>query len=170
MIESAAPEVEVRRDGALVDRSVLGAALPVDPGAHTITASAPGKEPWSSAITVAAGPGTTTVRVPALALAPVAAPEPAKAAPVVVADPAPKAAEGVEHAAQGGARCRRSGVVGVVIGAVFGAMTLSKTSAAKGHCSADDPPQCDPEGLTLYGDAKTTANVSNVAMGVGGRR
>lgn len=169
VIESAAPEVEVRRDGALVDRSVLGTALPVDPGAHTLTASAPGHEPWSSSITVAARPGTTTVRVPALTLTPVAAPPPPPTpAASAAAAPAPRAAEGWSTQRKVALGVGGAGVVGVVIGAVFGAMTLSKTSAAKGHCSTTEPPQCDPEGLTLYGDAKTTANVSNVAMGVGG--
>src|SRR6185369_5871153 len=57
VIESAAPDVEVRRDGAVVDRGVLGTALPVDPGAHAITASAAGKEPWSGSVTIEAGPG-----------------------------------------------------------------------------------------------------------------
>lgn len=170
VIESESPDVEVRRDGAPVDRSVLGAALPVDPGAHAITASAAGKEPWSSSVTIAAGPGTTTVRVPALTPSPVAAaPTPAvPTAPVVAAELAPKPAEGWSTQRKVGLGVGGAGVVGVVIGAVFGAMTLSKTSAAKEHCSTDDPPQCDPEGLTLYGDAKTTANVSNVALAVGG--
>lgn len=169
VIESAAPEVEVRRDGAPLDRSVLGAALPVDPGEHAITASAPGKEPWSSSITIAAGPGTTTVRVPALALAPVAAtPAPTPTAPVAGAEPASKPAVGWSTQRKVALGVGGVGVVGVVVGAVFGAMTLSKTSAAKGHCSEAEPPQCYPEGLALHGDAKTTANVSNVAMAVGG--
>ncbi|MFS8070535.1 MAG: hypothetical protein ACMG6S_29575 [Byssovorax sp.] len=170
VIESAAPDVEVRRDGALVDRSVLGAALPVDPGEHAITASAPGKEPWSSAITIAVGPGTTTVRVPALTLSPVAAAPPVatSTAPAVAADPALKPAEGWSTQRKVALGVGGAGVVGVVVGAVFGAMTLSKTGAAKGHCSEAEPPQCDQEGLTLHGDAKTTANVSNVAMAVGG--
>jgi len=168
VIESAAPDAEVRRDGVAVDQNLLGTALPVDPGAHTITASAAGKEPWSSSITLEAGPGTTTVRVPALtpaAVAKVEAPPPVATIPTAQ-EAKPEAGWSTQRNVALGVG--GVGVAGVVLGAVFGAMTLSKTSAAKDHCSATTPPQCDPEGLTLYGDANTTANVSNVGLAVGG--
>ena len=169
VIESAAADVEVRRDGAVIDRGVLGTALPVDPGVHAITASAVGKEPWSGSVSVAPGPGTTTLRVPALeavAVAPIAAVTPLVGATESAVGPAPapgwstqrKVALGV-----GGV-----GLVGIVVGSVFGAMTLSKVSGTKDHCSAGEKPLCDPAGLKLYDDSKTTANVSNVALAVGG--
>lgn len=165
-IESAAVEVEVRRDGIVLDRSVLGAALPVDPGAHVISASAAGKEPWSSSITIEAGPGTTTVRVPALASAAVAATS--AAAVAIPAAHEAKAATGWSTQRKVAIGVGAAGAAGLVVGAVFGAMTLSKTSATTGHCSTDEKPKCDEEGLTLYADANTTANVSNVALAVGG--
>jgi hypothetical protein len=171
VIESAAPEIdlEVRRDGVGIDRGVLGTALPVDPGPHAITASAPGKEAWSGSVTVPSGPGTTTVRVPALipaATAPIAAATPpaSAAAPTPGPTPAPgwstqrKVAIGVGAA----------GLAGIVVGSVFGVMTLSKTGSAKDHCSTEVTPHCDPAGQKLYSDATTTANVSNAAMAVGG--
>jgi hypothetical protein len=170
VIEAAGPESEVRRDGVLVDRSVLGTALPVDPGEHAVTASAAGREPWSGSVTVAAGPGTTTLRVPALA--------PAAAAPVAAATPpvggakepatGPTPAPGWSTQRKVGVGVGAAGLAGIVVGSVFGAITLSKTSAGNQHCSTGDKPFCDPDGLSSLKGATTTANVSNVALAVGG--
>lgn len=170
VIESAAAEVEVRRDGVAVDRGVLGTALPVDPGSHTITASAAGKEPWSSTIAVEAGPGTMTVRVPALVPVAVAvvAVAPAAAKPGAEAAPAVKADAGWSTQRKVAIGVGAVGVASVVVGSVFGAMTLSKVSATEGHCSKAVKPDCDAEGFKLFGDAGTTANVSNVGLAVGG--
>jgi serine/threonine-protein kinase len=170
VIESAAADVEVRRDGAVVDRGVLGTALPVDPGAHAITASAVGRETWSGSVLVAPGAGTTTLRVPALeaaAAAPIAAvtPPPGAAEPAA-AGPAPAPGWSMQRKVAVGVGA--VGLAGIVVGSVFGAMTLSKTGAGKSHCSTEVTPHCDPEGRKLYADATTTANVSNVAMAVGG--
>ena len=167
-IESAAPDVEVRRDGVVVDPSLLGTALPVDPGPHAITASAPGKEPWSTSVTIEAGPSATTARVPALTPSPVAdAPAPAPAPAATLAPTTPEAGWSTQRKVALGVG--GVGVAGVVVGAVFGAMTLSKTSATQGHCSkTPTETQCDREGLALYSDANTTANVSNIGFAVGG--
>jgi serine/threonine-protein kinase len=168
VIESAAADVEVRRDGAVVDRGVLGTALPVDPGAHAITASAVGRETWSGSVLVAPGAGTTTLRVPAL--------EAAAAAPIAAVTPPPGAAEPAAAGPAPGWSMQRKvgvgvgavGLAGIVVGSVFGAMTLSKTGAGNGHCSTGDKPFCDADGLSLLKGATTTANVSNVALAVGG--
>jgi hypothetical protein len=167
-IDSSEPNVEVRRDGVVVDRGVLGTALPVDPGAHAITASAAGREPWSGSVTVEAGPGTTTVRVPALVAAAVTPPPPSAAVTPPASEAPVKAAPGWSTQRKVGLGVGAAGLAGVVVGSVFGVMTLSKVSAGKGHCSTAETPLCDPDGVKLYGDAKTTANVSNVAMAVGG--
>lgn len=170
VIESAAPDVEVRRDGSVIDRGLLGTALPVDPGAHAISASAAGREPWSTTVTVEAGPATTTVRVPALTpspAAPVAATTPS-VVPATATPPAPAAARAWSTQRKIALGVGGVGLAGVVVGSVFGAITLSKTSATKDHCSTATPPRCDPTGLSLFSDAKTTANVSNVGLAVGG--
>jgi hypothetical protein len=168
-ITAAEGGVEVQRDGVVVDPGLLGTALPVDPGAHTISATAAGKEPWSLAITVAAGPGTMTVSVPALTAAAVAKAAAASEA-AVYAPPAEAAAapSGWSRQRTAGLILGGGGVVSVVLGSVFGALTLSKTGEARKQCSAAHPPQCSKDGLKLYTDAETTANVSNVWMGLGG--
>ena len=53
--------LQIRRDGALVADAVRGVPVPVDPGAHVISATAPGRRAWST--TIGLSPGTTTVSV-----------------------------------------------------------------------------------------------------------
>ena len=76
---SDAAGLEVKLDGLSLRRAAWGVATPVDPGAHVLEASAPGRAPWSIQITLQAsqrkavdvpvlgslaaerGPGTSTV-------------------------------------------------------------------------------------------------------------
>ena len=51
---SAVPGLEIRRDGAVMLQAELDSALPVDPGSHTLEASAPGKQRWSTTVQIAA--------------------------------------------------------------------------------------------------------------------
>jgi hypothetical protein len=61
------PHLEVQRDGTPLDKAIWGVPLPVDPGEHVLTATAPGKKPWESKIVVALASKTVEVTVPALA-------------------------------------------------------------------------------------------------------
>src|SRR5262245_38236702 len=55
----------LRRDG--IDLTLfVGHELPVDPGDHVITASAPHRVEWKTTVTIAAEPTTTQLEVPAL--------------------------------------------------------------------------------------------------------
>jgi hypothetical protein len=61
---SSSPEgLEVRRDGIVVDAADWGQAIPVDPGSHRITATAPGKVRWVTTVQ-SIERGTTRVDVP----------------------------------------------------------------------------------------------------------
>src|SRR4051812_19520843 len=68
----------VARDGAQVAAGAPGAALYVDPGVHTITASAPGFEVFRQTIALVEGEAAT-VAIPALVAVPVRATVPAPA-------------------------------------------------------------------------------------------
>ena len=57
-IPDAPAGLEVRCDGVRVDPADLGAAIPVDPGKHRITATAPGRQRWVT--TVQSGERTTS--------------------------------------------------------------------------------------------------------------
>jgi hypothetical protein len=54
------PGLEVRRDGAGIDTTMLGVGVPVDPGKHQVEARAPGKKTWSKEVEVPAGGGSAT--------------------------------------------------------------------------------------------------------------
>jgi len=168
--ENRGPGLQIRRDGKAVDPGLLGSAVPVDPGSHAIEATQPGKEAWTTTIQIEAKPGVTTVRVPVLAPAaapaevtgPVAAPVPGEAAPNAPSftwTPQRRAGVGVGSV----------GIAGALLGAIAGGLTLSKAGEAKSHCQPMGiATACDPTGLSLRGDARTLANVANVALGVGG--
>jgi serine/threonine-protein kinase len=160
LVLDVAPEnrtagVEIRRDGRVIDPGAWTSAIPIDPGTHEIEASGAGRQAWKATITVAAKPGTQTVAVPALAAAPAARDMRGDARPFW-------GGQRVAGVAVGGA-----GIVGLVVGAVFGIKTLGKTSDARAHCSSTHP-YCDPTGLQLQSDAATTAKVADAAIIVGG--
>jgi hypothetical protein len=62
--------LEVRRDGMLIPESVRGVAVAVDPGPHVLSATAPGRRPWSAQIGLASGSATVTVTIPHLEVDP----------------------------------------------------------------------------------------------------
>ena len=154
--------LEIKRDDSVLGRPEWGTALPVDPGAHVVRASAPGFKEWTT--TVEAKPETKalTVSVPKL-------------------EPAP--AGQAESAGNAGDRKRAgdwplqrtlalvavgAGVVSVGAGAVFGFQAKSKLddSNADGHCRADD--HCDAIGVQLRSDAKDAATMSTIFFAAGG--
>jgi hypothetical protein len=146
--------LEVRKDGELVGEGSWGSALPTDPGAHTIEASAPAHKAWSTVVRVETSGAGASVEIPRLE---------ALAGPPGVGTLTPFwGPQRIAGAAVGGV-----GLVGLVVGAAFGVVTFQKTSDAKPYCSATLP-YCTQAGITLENDAKTTANVSNAAFAIGG--
>jgi hypothetical protein len=59
-VPNVVPGLEVKRDAVAIDAGTFGAAIPVDPGAHRITATAPGKPRWVTTVHCTEG---TTARV-----------------------------------------------------------------------------------------------------------
>lgn len=128
------------------------------PGAHVVEAAKVGKLSWRTTVTIETGARATTVQVPALVDAPATPPEAAAGTRPFWG---PQRIVGV---AVGGA-----GVVGVVVGAVFGGITFGKVSASKanGNCTPNLS-TCNAVGEQLQHDANTTASVSNAAFAIGG--
>ena len=83
------PGLTLELDDAALGVAVIGAAMPIDPGPHTIVAKAPGKKPWSQRIEIGAVADSRMLSIPPLEDAPA---EPVAPAPVVVA-PAPSLTE-----------------------------------------------------------------------------
>ena len=66
LVPRVVPGLEVHRDGELVESGRFGAAIPVDPGPHRVTATAPGYEPTSVEVTLGPRADAQTVTLPEL--------------------------------------------------------------------------------------------------------
>ena len=153
------PGIEVKWDGKLFGEGSWGTAIPVDSGDHTLEASAPGKKSWSGKVTVRSAGGTMTAEVPVFAEAAV---EPAATA---AAAPAPA---GWSTQRTVGIAVGAAGIVGIVVGSVFGAKAMSADSDSHAHCVAPEFTRCDPQGIQLGKDAFSAATGSTVGFLLGG--
>ncbi|MEO8899984.1 MAG: tetratricopeptide repeat protein [Polyangiaceae bacterium] len=164
-----ATALEIHRDDVLVQPAELGSAIPVDPGPHTIEASAPGKQKWSSTIEVGGDSSKLTVDVPVLAPAGTQAAAPATApAPTAAADTSTKApAHAGSSQRTAGVVAAAVGVVGLGFGTFFGLQAGSDWSKAKSDCT-NYPKGCGQQSSSLQSSAKSKATVSTVAFIAGG--
>ncbi|AKU95232.1 hypothetical protein AKJ09_01896 [Labilithrix luteola] len=162
-ITSEEPTVDVTLDGNALDPAVLGTALPVDPGKHTVEASTKGKKPFSTTIDVSERSKSSAVEIPRLevdesAKADMAKP-PADYAPAetTTSDGKPQRILGLVAIG--------AGVVGLGVGGYFGLRTNSKWSEAQEHCKGVD---CDATGVDLAQVAKNDGTISTIAFIAGG--
>jgi serine/threonine-protein kinase len=149
----AASTLTVRRDDLVLDRSLWGVAVPIDPGDHSLVVSAHGKRPYTETIHIPARPGArVTVAVPALADLP-ARELPSPAAPV--RDPGWRGQQIAGVALVG------VGLAGLVSGSALGLSAIARNNSAAPHCRGDD---CDPRGVALRSDALRAGTASTAAF------
>lgn len=176
-VERRVPGVEVRRDGVVVPLDEMGSAFPIDPGVHTVSASAPGREAWSVSIQVGTLPIATTVNVPLLEPARPTTPTPAAATAddVTTADSSVTSSSTFANvpstpaASPSGVRIAAisAGALGVAAIAVGGFLGLNAKSTYDrsnddGHCDARN--QCDAVGRDARADASSQAMASTLAF------
>jgi hypothetical protein len=162
------PGLVVKRDGETVGRPGWGTPIPVDPGPHSIEASAPGRRSWQSQAVVEGPAAKASIEVPPLLedkSAPVPAP-PGPAAPLPAATPAapPPSSPGSTQRVLGVV----TGVVGlggIAVGSVFGLIAKGHQSDAGPHCNGT---VCDTSGLSDLSDARSAATVSTIGFIAGG--
>jgi hypothetical protein len=158
----------VRRDGTVVGPALFGSPIPVDPGEHTVEASAPGKTPWKGNVTVGATGAAESIAIPALVDAGVPVVTPSAAPP-----PAPLAEtpgdRAMSHSAQPvlGWTAVGAGVVGLVIGGIFVGQRSSKLSTRNAICASGDPNQCPPGSQARVNDLTDQARSANTVATVG---
>ncbi len=161
------PELKVERDGELVEGPSFGTKLPVDPGRHALSASAPGHKPWTKSFELKPNGDVQELVIPKLeadASAPVAhAPSASAAATGAVEAPPPppprKKAPVLGYVVGG------AGVVLTGVGAVVGLSAMSKYKAADDACPSHKG--CAPSVGDDYSSAKSQANIANIAIGLG---
>lgn len=158
-VPSPVGDIVVKLDGTPIGEAAWGTPVPLDPGAHELEATAPGFADWSAPFEVPAGPHRMSVEVPKLdrqtSTAGAAAPD--------VGAPPDDSDEGSTQSVLGWT-VGAAGLVGVGVGVGFGISAFSTYGASEDHCASD---VCNQEGLDLRDDAKTSATVSNIAIGVG---
>ena len=158
------PGLHVERDGVVVERSVWGTAVPIDPGPHVLAATATGRRPWTRRIDVPAVQNVL-IDVPVLETD-AASPPPAigakpEADPPRPAEPDGRSTRVVGYVAAG------VGVVGLAVGTFTGLHALSQRSEAESKCESY-PSRCSADASAANDEAKKFATLSTVSLIAGG--
>ncbi len=157
-VPNAPNGVNVTRDGKVLESGSFGTAMPVDPGHHTIDATAPNKKPFHEEVDVAPKADTrVTIKLED-------APHTEENAPItrehdVTSRSGPVRTIGV--AANG------VGVAGRVVGGVFGVLAIGRKNDAAPNCLSDFS-RCNTTGKAAVDDAFTLGTVSTIGFVVGG--
>ena len=178
-VPSPVEGIQVKRDGINLERAEWGSALPVDPGTHTLEATAAGHKGWSATVDVGQNGALATAAVPALEALPVDAnATPATPAVPPTSTPAAAPSEAVPPATSGASASSSQrvsavvvgglGVAGVVAGIITAAVAKSKYDTSLQHCESLNHNLCDETGVTDRNDARTAGDVSTVAFIAGG--
>jgi len=168
------PGLTVTRDGEPVGRPAWGTPIPVDPGAHAVQASAPGRKTWQGQAQVDGAGAKASIEVPALepdatgAASTAATPGPSTGS---TTSPAQPAAEAPSTSSPGstqrtiGLILGGVGIVGIGVGAVFGFVAKSDNDGVGGNCNQG---VCNQQGLNSLDSAHTAATISTIAFAAGG--
>lgn len=163
------PGLAVLRDGIPVEPSAWGVPIPIDPGAHEVHASAPGKRDWSTTLDLRTEGTSAAVTVPPLEEVPAAAP--AVTAPVpVLSRPSP--ATSFTSSPQPfwtprkivGAALAGVGVVGIAVGSGLGFAARSKYEDAIDNDCPGRGTQCTAAGVQEGQDAHALATASTIVF------
>ncbi len=166
---------QVVRGGKVVDASLWGVPVPVDPGEYKIVISAPGYQEYTMTVHVEGEAKTVEARLPALIKAKTEATPPpvVPETPPPVTPPPDTPGPVADQGSSDGDGQRTAGIIiggiglaGIAVGSVFGLQAISKNDDAEKFCPRGT--KCDSQqGVDLTEDAKSAATVSNIAFGVG---
>jgi hypothetical protein len=149
----ATPSTQIAIDGEAFGRDILGAPMPIDPGAHSIVATAPGYKAWSGHVRVETLGDTIQVEVPPLEPLP---------DPAVVAG-ARRAAETRRTA---GLVLGGAGLVGIGVGLLLGAQAVVKIRDANDLCPSG-PTCADASAVHENQVGKSLGIASTIVVPVG---
>lgn len=173
----------IQRDGSNVGQTVWSEALPVDPGEHTVLATAPGYVPWSARVNVdpqtAAGDSGVVIEVPMLAATQKQTSEARRLEPPASAPSVQDPPRDQPVSSRNGRLQRASGVglgalgaASMALGAFFAIRSKTKDDQASKHCGssigAADPLACDGTGMKLNDQATSASNAATWSLLLGG--
>jgi hypothetical protein len=155
----------VKIDSVSRARVTWDRALPIDPGLHTVSASANGRKEWSGKINVGANADAVTVEIPPLeqAEAPTPVTMPVTTPATQTESPEPAPASGMGTGQIVGLAVAGAGVVALGVGGFFGLRAIDKDDASDLACT----PRCTKDGEALNNEAKSAADISTVSVGIG---
>lgn len=163
-IQSHSSGIEVKLDGNTLDPAVLGTAIPVDAGKHSIEATAKNKKPFSKDIEVTEKNKSPTIDIPTLeddlSKDPKTDTKPDKKE--TLTEPPKEEHGGWSTQKTLGLVAGGVGVVALGVGGFFGLKTQSTWKDAQSHCTSDLT--CDQEGVDLAADAKSSGNIATIAV------
>lgn len=175
------PGLEVRRDGAVINKALWGTPIPLDPGEHVIEATAPGKVPWSQKVKLdASSLIATSVVIPRLEDAPKGAvpvvveppkgdlpkAEPPKAdapkAPLVKPGPIVTTRDTYTPVRIVGGTFLGVGLATAGVGGILGMVTLLKKGSTNDTCHANGI--CTEDGRNTMNSARSIATGATVTL------
>lgn len=167
---------EVKRDGAVVSPALWGTPVPLDPGKHTVSASAPGKEPWEVTVVLDQPGNVVSVDVPPLQEKKGGAPPPPppsgdgqKGTGNPPPPPPPETPSPRPWQMPLGIAVTALGAAGLGVGVGFGFMAKSAFDAsneAGGGCDKASN-HCTPAGMDKRSDALQKGNIGTGAFVAG---
>lgn len=151
----------IRVDGVELGASGVGMPLPLDPGPHTVSVSATGKQPWTASVALKADGATAPLTVPSLKDAE------APRAPVA-GDDTDKQEGGARRSplAITGMVAAGTGVLALGAGTVFGVRAQSKLAESNEQGCVGD--RCTPEAAATRDEARAAGNVATALFIAGG--
>jgi hypothetical protein len=174
--------VAVSMDGQRLATSLDGTSVAIDPGEHTFRFEAAGQTPIEKRLVIREGEKERREKI---VFGGGAAPQPAPAPAVQGAPPSPQPApprpespaaaapapEGTRSSGLGGQKILGlasggAGIVGVVVGSVFGLMASSKWSSAKSDCGAGCLPTAPAQ--KEKSDASDLGTIATIGFVAGG--
>jgi hypothetical protein len=161
---SALPDLVVKRDGVILGKAAWSDPAPVDPGDHVIEATAPGKRPWSTTVTIGAAADSKTVKV---VLEDSSSSQTADAGKGSVAMEATSASN-LPSTKLIAISLAGAGVLALGASTYFAlhASSLNSDSKSDGHCDANNA--CDATGFGKRNDAVTASTDATIALVAGG--
>lgn len=162
-IAAPTPGLSVKRDDVVLEDAALAADIPVDPGGHTITASAPGYKSWSKQISIGAAHDRKELVIPALEKDPnatAAVPTASASSTGEMPPPPPPKSPTVGYIVGG------AGIVFTGVGAILGLKALSTYKAAEDDCGGNHS-NCPQSSADKRSTAGTQATFANVGIGLG---
>ena len=152
--ENQVPGLAVARDGVAVGSPQWNVAIPVDPGEHTVVASAEGYLPTQLKVSTPASAVQQTVKIPKLALDPKA---------VAGGDDAPGRGNTQRIV---GVTLAGTGAVALIVGGIFGITAKSAYDESDANCNPSTN-VCTQPGIDARNDGFSQATTSTILVATG---